>query len=105
VARIADSPEEETSKGVPFRMADFATFGRLVLGGHRESAWFSLLGKAERVQSGFAVDGDGVVAALGMLLAREGDIVETGTGDSGLPLAWAATAMQYNVHVRAEGPF
>lgn len=82
LAEIADSLESLQAPPLSFRMADFAAFGWRVfarLGQARE--WEALLGRLEIVQSAFASDGDGVVAALGLLLKQEGAIHEEAVGD------------------------
>lgn len=82
VARIADSLAEVEPKAMPFRMADFASFGERVfrpLDG--SEAWLAIMGKIERAQSAFASEGDGIVAAILELLERDGEIVEMSIGD------------------------
>jgi hypothetical protein len=70
---IADALPQHLAKPLPFRMADFATFGERVsacLGGGSDS-WIQLLGRLDKAQAEFASDGDGMIAALAELLRAE----------------------------------
>lgn len=82
LGQIADSLESAQAPSVAFRMADFAAFGWLVfaaLGKAKE--WEDLLKNLEKVQVAFASDGDGIIAALGVLLGQQGAIREVLVGD------------------------
>ena len=82
VGRIADSLVETEPEATTFRMADFASFGERVFRPTGKSGdWLSLVEKVERAQSGFASEGDGVVAAILELVARDGEITEMSVGD------------------------
>jgi hypothetical protein len=69
-ALFADALPQHPPKPLPFRMADFATFGERVstsLGGGSAS-WIGLLGRLDKAQAQLASEGDGVIAAIGQLL-------------------------------------
>lgn len=71
-ARIADLLPEHPAKALPFRMADFASFGERVFASHGGSSrWIDLLARLEKAQTEFASEGDGLVDALRVLLTRE----------------------------------
>jgi len=82
VGQIADRLEKMEAKSLPFRMADFASFGaRVFEPAGKLSEWLSLLGKVESAQASFAAEGDGVLAALRLLIEREGPIEDVPVGD------------------------
>jgi hypothetical protein len=75
VGQIADLLAQTEVKSLPFRMADFASFGACVFEPvGKSNEWEALLGKIESAQAGFAAEGDGVLAALRLLTEREGPI-------------------------------
>jgi hypothetical protein len=70
--QIADSLSEHPARTLQFRMADFASFGERVFARHHESSnWIDLLVRLEKAQTEFASEGDGLVDALGVLLAQD----------------------------------
>jgi hypothetical protein len=76
VGEIADSLPSTEAKSLPFRMADFASFGaRVFEPSAKVSEWVELLKKLESAQASFAGEGDGTLSALRLLLER-GEIVE-----------------------------
>jgi hypothetical protein len=82
VARIADSLAEVEPRALSFRMADFASFGERVFRPTGKSGeWLDIMEKIGRAQSAFASEGDGIVAAILELMAREGAIVEMSIAD------------------------
>lgn len=82
VAQIADLLPVTEPTPLPFRMADFATFGfRVFKPSGKSEEWLALLKKVESVQASFAAEGDGVLAALRLLIEREGDIEDVAVGD------------------------
>ena len=82
VAHIADSLPEVEPRAMPFRMADFASFGeRLFRPIGRSGEWLGIMEKIERAQSAFASEGDGIVTAILELVAREGVIAGMSIGD------------------------
>jgi len=82
VGQIADHLEKTEAQSLPFRMADFASFGaRVFEPAGKLSEWLALLGKVESAQAGFAAEGDGVLAALQLLIEREGRIEDVAVGD------------------------
>src|SRR5215469_2242038 len=82
VGQIADHLTQTEAKSLPFRMADFASFGaRVFEPAGKLSEWLALLGKVESAQAGFAAEGDGVLAALQLLIEREGRIEDVAVGD------------------------
>jgi hypothetical protein len=82
-AQVADALGEITAPPLPFRMADFASFGWVLAKlKSRERQWVELLGKLERAQAGFASEGDGLADALAILLKeRDGGIEEMAVSD------------------------
>jgi len=82
VGQIADLLPQTEVKSLRLRMADFASFGARVLEPLGQlSQWSALLGKVEATQAGFAAEGDGVLAALRLLIEREGPINDVSVGD------------------------
>jgi hypothetical protein len=82
VAKFADSLPRTKPSPVPFRMADFATFGYRILEPSGESTdWLELLKRVESAQASFAADGDGVLLALRSLIDREGEIYDMDVGE------------------------
>ena len=82
VAQIADLLPHTEPTPLPFRMADFATFGfRVFKPSGKSDEWLALLKKVESAQASFAAEGDGVLAALRLLIEREGDIEDVAVGD------------------------
>lgn len=72
LAKIADEMTLETGvPEVPFRMADFGSFGYRVFdaAGLQPQEWIEILNRLQRAQATFATEGDGVVEALRILLA------------------------------------
>jgi len=75
VGKIADMLPYNPPKPIPFRMADFASFGERVFASRGHSVeWIDLLKKLEQSQAEFASDGDGLVAAIRELLNQDGQI-------------------------------
>jgi hypothetical protein len=69
---IADALQVSPPKSLPFRMADFASFGERIFATRDESAGFlCLLKRLERKQAEFASEGDGLVESLRLLFERE----------------------------------
>jgi hypothetical protein len=82
VGQIADLLAQTEVRSLPFRMADFASFGaRVFEPAGKLSEWLALLGKVESAQASFAAEGDGVLAALRLLIDREGLIEDVPVGD------------------------
>jgi hypothetical protein len=82
VGQIADHLAKTEAKSLPFRMVDFASFGARVFEPVGQlSEWLALLGKVESAQAGFAAEGDGVLAALRLLIEHEGLIDDVPVGD------------------------
>lgn len=72
LATIADRVDSTASQAVPFRMADYASFGhRIYLPIGRGDDWIQLLKRLEKAQSEFASEDDGVIAALKVLIAKQ----------------------------------
>jgi hypothetical protein len=71
VAQIADTLLAQRPKPVAFRMADFASFGhRIFSASGKGDEFLTLLGKVEKRQTEFAADGDGLIAALAILVGQ-----------------------------------
>ncbi len=82
LAEVADSLQSVPAQSVPFRMADYASFGRRVFERHGKSAeWLNLLRRLEKVQAEFASEGDGLVTTLAELLRREGLLKDLAVGE------------------------
>ena len=83
VAQIADTLRTQPPTAVAYRMADFAVFGhRIYSGAGRGDEFLALLKKVEKRQAEFAADGDGVIAALAVLLNKiQGTTVELPVGE------------------------
>jgi len=82
VAQIADALPHTESIPLAFRMADFATFGfRVFEPSGNSDEWVALLNRVESSRASFAADGDGVLAALRLLIEREGDIEDVAVGE------------------------
>ena len=82
VALIADLLPHTEPTPLPFRMADFATFGfRVFKPSGKSDEWLALLKKVESAQASFAAEDDGVLAALRLLIEREGEIEDVAVGD------------------------
>jgi len=82
VAQIADLLARTEVRSLPFRMADFASFGaRVFESAGKLSEWLALLGRVESAQASFAAEGDGVLAALRLLIERQGPIADVPVGD------------------------
>jgi hypothetical protein len=80
--RIADALADAPAPALPFRMAEYAAFGWHVFRTRQaEAEWLKLLARLERVQVAVASDGDGVVAALQTLLARDQAVNHVPVGD------------------------
>src|SRR5262249_35833829 len=69
LAEVQDALLDAPSPRLPFRMADFATFGWHVLRAQdREREWIEALKRLDAAQMRFAAEGDGMVMALGVLV-------------------------------------
>ena len=74
LGEISDGLENIPVPRLAFRMADFASFGwRVFAQAKRETEWEDILDRLEKVQAGFASDGDGVILALAALM-KKGEI-------------------------------
>ncbi|MDA2912980.1 bifunctional DNA primase/polymerase [Acidobacteriia bacterium AH_259_A11_L15] len=72
IGTIADALRTSAPKPLPFRMADFASFGERIFEAHGKSSEFlSLLKRLERKQAELASEFDGVIETLRILLERE----------------------------------
>ena len=81
LGEIADALPNAPPKSLPFRMADFASFGERIFRARGTSSEFlALLTRLEKVQAKFASEADGLVAALRLLLERE-SIRDISSGD------------------------
>ncbi len=81
VGEIADILPANPPRPLPYRMADFSSFGERVfrwLGKSEE--WMHLLDRLEHIQAEFASEGDGLIAALAQVL-EAGEINEVPVGD------------------------
>ena len=81
LGEIADALAKSPAKSLPFRMADFASFGERVFASRGTSSEFvALLTRLEKIQARFAAEGDGLVEALRLVLEEEA-IEDMSVGD------------------------
>jgi hypothetical protein len=81
---VADALARVKLPNLPFRMADFASFGYVVAhvaGKGQESEWLGLLKKLEASQMQFAGDGDSLISILRTLLGDEGKVGPIDVGE------------------------
>jgi hypothetical protein len=81
---VADTLANVKLPSIPFRMADFASFGSVVArvaGGGRENEWLELLKKLGASQMQFASEGDSLISILRTLLAYDGKIGPIDVGE------------------------
>jgi hypothetical protein len=71
IGRIADKLESVEAPALPFRMADFASFGWRVVHPYSDR-WLELLGRVEAAQASFAAMGSVIVEILSELLEKCG---------------------------------
>jgi hypothetical protein len=75
LSTIADHIGEIGAPAIPFRMADFASFGWMVFNqAGKAPQWLKLLQRLEAAQMNFASEGDGLISALRTLMDREGKV-------------------------------
>jgi hypothetical protein len=72
LGEITDAVAACAAKSLPFRMADFASFGERIFAARGTSSQFlALLARLEKTQSQFAAEADGLVEVLRFLLEQE----------------------------------
>ena len=77
VGQIADALDTAQPPAMRFRMADFASFGwRVSAMVGQADEWVQLLARLERAQAQFASEGDGLIAALSIVLQQEGGAIQ-----------------------------
>lgn len=75
LAEVQDALQEGTGPKLPFRMADYATFGWQVFQAQeRGDEWIAALRRLDAAQMSFAAEGDGMVMALGIFMEGQEQI-------------------------------
>ena len=85
IGELADNLPDVQAPDLPFRMADFASFGwkvyKLANGDDGAAKWVDLLQRLERSQANFASEGDLLTDTIRIALEREGSIGPVSTGE------------------------